>query len=321
MKRITVVAIVLLISAISLNGQGKRKEKTLWEKVSPPNGQHLYDSVFIDETEIVNIHYLEYLHYLQKDSTFEFYQSQLPDSSCWEVRLQEKDSVNPYTAHYFRYPGFRYYPVVGVSYEQAVNYCKWRGAAVTKNYREEIYIKRHPDLKDYDITVEYRLPTKEEWEYAASGGLDKTEYPYGRKRPAEQKDYSFKIGKKASPCKECLDSLKVAYTPNDLIRKVEFAVLDDYYFDRDMKSIFCKRDAFGINYMYNFSPNPYHLYNMIGNVAEMTSTKGLAKGGSFRNKLSDFTITSDFRYRGPTEWLGFRCMAIVHLRKKAKSLQ
>jgi hypothetical protein len=58
------------------------------------------------------------------------------------------------------------------------------------------------------------------------------------------------------------------------------------------------------------------IYNMIGNVVELTATKGLAKGGSLENKLSDCAIDKDFLYNGPQEWLGFRCIMEVHFKKR-----
>lgn len=35
-------------------------------------------------------------------------------------------SNEPYVQYYFRHVAYREYPVVGVSYEQAQSYCKWR---------------------------------------------------------------------------------------------------------------------------------------------------------------------------------------------------
>ena len=84
-------------------------------------------SFYMDETEIANIHWLEYLHYLARDSSQEVYQAALPDTTVWVGKLAFND---PYVDHYLRYPGFRYFPVVGVSWTQATNFAIWRTRAV-----------------------------------------------------------------------------------------------------------------------------------------------------------------------------------------------
>lgn len=49
----------------------------------PPNCVWLYDSLWIDKTEIANIHWLEYLYYLEKDSAKEVLMKALPDETVW----------------------------------------------------------------------------------------------------------------------------------------------------------------------------------------------------------------------------------------------
>jgi len=48
-------------------------------------------SFYMDETEVANIHWLEYLHYVQLDSTREFFESALPDTTVWARELAFND--------------------------------------------------------------------------------------------------------------------------------------------------------------------------------------------------------------------------------------
>ena len=86
-------------------------------------------SFYMDQTEVANVHYLEYLNAVQRDSSEEFYSKALPDTAVWFNELSFNDS---YVTMYLRHPGFRLYPVVGVSWVQANDYCEWRTAAVSQ---------------------------------------------------------------------------------------------------------------------------------------------------------------------------------------------
>lgn len=58
----------------------------------------------------------------------------------------------------------------------------------------------------------------------------------------------------------------------------------------------------------SFTPSLNGYFNLIGNVAEMVSEKGIAKGGSWQHMNIDVSIGKDFTYSAPTNWLGFRCV-------------
>lgn len=302
-----------VISSLAQKFDRSNKE-SLVKQFVPPNGRYLYDSIFIDETEIANIHWLEYLHHIAKDSSKAFCMSQLPDTTCWKSYLTVEDSSD-LESNYLRYPGTRYFPVVGITYEQAMNYCRWRGDFITAGLKAQCPSREHSACNDFEITVSYRLPKKEEWEYAAAGGSDVRNVPYGIQRPWKGKRYNGGVKR---PLPDCLERNEVSAAEKPVIRKMEFNVLEDFYVEEGGTSITCHQGkAQDIGYIYDYPPNGYGLYNMVGNAAELTATKGIAKGGSFEHRLQDCAIEKDFVYTRPQEWIGFRCIAEVHMKKRS----
>lgn len=84
-------------------------------------------SFYIAETEVTNYEYREYTTWLKyvfptSDPNFKnIYTGAMPDTLVWDNKL----SRNDFAETYFRSPEFDYYPVVGVSWTQANNYCDW----------------------------------------------------------------------------------------------------------------------------------------------------------------------------------------------------
>jgi len=83
-------------------------------------------SFYMDEVEVRNIDYCEYLYWLSHvyESEYRFlYTQALPDTAGWRSRMAYNE---PLVELYLRHPAYEEYPVVNVSWNQASKYCEWR---------------------------------------------------------------------------------------------------------------------------------------------------------------------------------------------------
>ncbi len=99
-------------------------------------------SFFIDETEVANVHYREYLYWLENTFSNDtaIINKALPDTLVWREELAYNE---PYVEYYFRFPSYNYYPVVGVSWQQAYDFCIWRTDRVNElNLMKGGYLKK-----------------------------------------------------------------------------------------------------------------------------------------------------------------------------------
>lgn len=85
------------------------------------------NSFYIDRTEVANIHYREYLYWINNVFDGDEYKAvrdgALPDTLVWRSELAYNE---PLVEYYFRHPSYNYYPVVGVTWKQAYDFCLWR---------------------------------------------------------------------------------------------------------------------------------------------------------------------------------------------------
>ncbi|GIV26492.1 MAG: hypothetical protein KatS3mg027_0306 [Bacteroidia bacterium] len=95
----------------------------------PPGTMQLDSNLYFDETEITNFSYLEFVYWIKKvyGSNSQEYKSVLPDTNVWKKLGKEYER---FVVEYFRHPQYRSYPVVGITYEQALKFSKWRSDRV-----------------------------------------------------------------------------------------------------------------------------------------------------------------------------------------------
>lgn len=210
----------------------------------PPGTVKLSDNFYIDRSEVTNVDWREMLYWYKKhhSDTSAVYSQLLPDSTRWKIPDVPFEE-------YFRHPRFQNHPVVCVSYEQVLVYCKWRSDRVNEAmYRKlnKINVQEPLEYSKYTIPVyvTYRLPSPEEWEKAAAGSNTSS-------------------------------SIFMSKTPGAAREKKE---------------------------------NSRTLLHMAGNVSEMTSEKGVAKGCNYTMKEQEYNPAQNIPYEKAQNWLGFRCV-------------
>ncbi|MDB4170996.1 gliding motility lipoprotein GldJ [Polaribacter sp.] len=111
---------------------GQVQDDVMFDWNTTPNKIHVR-SFFMDEAEVSNSEYFLYVQYTKdvfppsEEKYKHIYNSVLPDTLVWRKSLGNTELL---TENYFRHPAYADYPVVGVSWLQATEYCKWRTNAV-----------------------------------------------------------------------------------------------------------------------------------------------------------------------------------------------
>ncbi len=147
-----------------------------------------------------------------------------PDTTVW-IKDFAYSYNEPMHNDYFWHSAYDDYPVVGVSWMQAKAFCEWR----------TLYKNDYQKQRDRDQVNRFRLPGEAEWEYAARGGLEGADYPWGG-----------------------------PYTKNDRgCFQANFKPLrGDYAADQILYT--AEADS--------YEPNDYNLFNMAGNVSEWVAS-------------------------------------------------
>jgi gliding motility-associated lipoprotein GldJ len=246
-------------------------------------------SFYLDETEMANIHWLEYIYWL--DRVFgadypEVYKKALPDTLVWRDRLAYNE---PYVELYLRHPAYQQYPVVGVNWLQANDFCAWRTDRVNEqimiregllqvnpnqvnedNFNTDAYLAHQyeglikdqlPDLnpnrdfrkvrmEDGILLPRYELPTEAQWEYAAVALIGNAIY----ERVTDRRQYPW--------------NGHVVRNAEEAYKGQMLANFKRGRGDNMGTAGFLNDNADITAPVYSYWPNDYGLYNMGGNVSE-----------------------------------------------------
>lgn len=161
-----------------------------------------------------------------------------PDTTVW-IRDFNYSYNEPMHNDYFWHQAYGEYPVVGVTWKQAKAFAAWR----------TLYKNSNQKKRDREFVNSFRLPSEAEWEYAARGGIQGGDFPWGG-----------------------------PYTKNDRgCFLANFKPLrGDYAADQALYTVEAN----------SYEPNDYNLYNMAGNVAEWVDSSYEAASYDYNSTMN-----------------------------------
>jgi formylglycine-generating enzyme required for sulfatase activity len=193
--------------------------------------------------------------------------------------------MEPFETHYHTHQAFANYPVVNVSREGALAYCRW--------------LQKKLNLEPGEAKYEVRLPSRIEWWYAANGGRQQAAYAWGGPNLRNGKGCTLANFRLVGD--ENVRRGPITGKPQVIEHPViAMGTSGSVVEDADITAP-----------VHAYSPNGFDLYNMNGNVAEMLAEPGQAAGGSWRSPGYDVRNQSLMAFNGPSPEVGFRVVVVV----------
>lgn len=238
----------------------------------------------------------------RKDFIYRYDQKVYPDTLVW-MRDFSYSYNEPMTKRYFAHPSFGNYPVVGVSWKQAIAFCHWRSH----------YLNSYLESKKKSVESDFRLPTEAEWEYAARGGRTQSMFPWGNYYLRNKKGCllaNFKPGRGNYPEDGGFYTVRAdAYWPND------FGLYNMAGNVSEWTSSYFYEGA----YNFQHDMNPDIRYNALDTDPPRMKRKVL-RGGSWKD-VGYFlqTSTRAYEYQDTAKsYIGFRCVIDLPAQLKRK---
>ncbi|MFI5195759.1 MAG: SUMF1/EgtB/PvdO family nonheme iron enzyme [Chitinophagales bacterium] len=217
-----------------------------------------------------------------------------PDTTVW-MRQYSYSYNEPIAQQYFWFQGFNKYPVVGVNWKQCNAFCDWRTHLWrSEREREHLYTESR-----------FRLPTEQEWEWAARGGRNESPYPWGGPYIINKKGCylaNFKPQRGNYSADGGLYTVPVDwYAANDYGLKNMAGNVSEW-----TSSAF-----FGGSYNQMADINPSVGYNVQPN-DPLNMRRKVVRGGSWRDVAYYLQVsTRDYEYEDTAKaYIGFRCVYV-----------
>ncbi|MBM6499287.1 gliding motility lipoprotein GldJ [Flavobacterium macrobrachii] len=172
---------------------GKVQDDVMHDWNNTPNQQHV-QSFYMDETEVTNMMYMEYLDWLKRvyppdqENYKNIYEGASPDTLVWRNRLGYNETM---TENYLRHPAYGEYPVVGVNWIQATEFSRWRTDRVNEKILEEQrYLKKDAKVTNAEAGKVFSTQTYLAVPNQAVGGDSEIVLQRGKGRGAVKKSSS-----------------------------------------------------------------------------------------------------------------------------------
>lgn len=262
---------------------------TLHERTDDGKKETSIAGFFMMEVEVTNDFYKEFLADLEKQERTEDLKIAKVQTEKW---AQGSGYNEVFVENYFQHPAYADYPLVNISKEAAELYCKW----LTEKWKAN---ENKPKSLE-NLEIEYRLPTKTEWMYAASGGHHLAPYPWGGYYLRNAKGCYLANFRRVDESKIKYNQATEEYEVLKHSSKGKVANLNDFAgITAPVRSYF---------------PNDYGLYNMSGNVSEMLHDGG-TKGGSWGSSGYYMQIDAEDEFTNLNgeahRCVGFRPVAVI----------